>query len=271
MAYSYIQYTADGDTFAYAVGVPYIAKDHIHAYLDDVETSDFTWLTDATIQFTTPPTAGTVIEIRRITPKDRKQVEFRNISMLKESTLNLSANNLFYIFQELQDQLNDTFAALEVLTDVIALGPASLGSNDFVGNQSIVGDVSIDGGLDMNGNTIGDAVLQGVVLQNYVESRIALGNVSGNVTIDLTQITTITATISGTTTFVISNATGTHSILLVLTGGGGHTVNWPNNIYWPEGDVPALTTAVDIVSLLTVDGGTTWYGVLAMDSLALPG
>jgi hypothetical protein len=270
MAYSYTEVVADGNTYVFAVGVPYINKEHIHVYEDDVETTAYSWLTDSTIQFSTKPTSGTVVKIQRITPKDRRIVTFQDPSVLKQSTLNLNSNNLFYIFQELKDQLDDTFAALDVLTDVIELGPASLGANEFVGNQSITGDVSIDGGLDMNGNVIGDAILQGVTLQNYTESRTALGSVSGSVVIDLTQITTITATISGETTFSFSNASGTHSVLLVLSDGGSYTVNWPSNIYWPEGNVPSLTTAVDIVSLLTVDGGTTWYGVLAMDSLALP-
>jgi hypothetical protein len=270
MAYSYTEAVADGNTYVFAVGVPYINKEHIHVYEDDVETMAYTWLTDSTIQFVTKPTSGAVVKVQRITPKDRRIVTFQDPSVLKQSTLNLNSNNLFYIFQELKDQLDDTFAALAVLDSVIQLGPASLGSNDFIGNQSIAGDLTMDGGIDMQGNTIGDAILQGVTLQNYSESGTDLGSQSGALAIPVDQYQTVCVTVSGDITFSITGVTGAHSIVLILTAGGDHVVTWPTNIKWPEGAEPSLSSATDIVTLLTVDGGSTWYGVLAMDNLSLP-
>ena len=79
-----------------------------------------------------------------------------------------------------------------------------------------------------------------------------------------------TKTISGTTTFTVSNvpASGTTaSFILELTNGGSATVNWWSGMTWAGGTAPTLTAAgVDVLGFYTHDGGTTWRGlVLAKD------
>ena len=44
----------------------------------------------------------------------------------------------------------------------------------------------------------------------------------------------------------------------------GYTVTWPASVDWAGGVAPTLTTAgVDILEFITVDGGTTWHGMVA--------
>jgi hypothetical protein len=88
--------------------------------------------------------------------------------------------------------------------------------------------------------------------------------------IDLTAGNYFTKTISGTTTFTVSNvpATGTAaSFILELTNGGSATVNWFAGVTWAGGTAPTLTASgVDVLGFYTYDGGTTWRGfVLATD------
>lgn len=47
------------------------------------------------------------------------------------------------------------------------------------------------------------------------------------------------------------------------------TITWPASVKWPGAVAPTLTSttsAVDIISLLTMDGGTNWAGVFSLDS-----
>ena len=56
---------------------------------------------------------------------------------------------------------------------------------------------------------------------------------------------------------------------LVLTNGGSKTITWPASVKWSAGAPPALTeSGVDVLTFLTADGGTTWYGTLAVKGAA---
>lgn len=53
------------------------------------------------------------------------------------------------------------------------------------------------------------------------------------------------------------------TILLRQDGTGGWDANWPASVAWPNDDPPPLDPdpdAVTIVTLVTLDGGTTWFG-----------
>jgi hypothetical protein len=88
--------------------------------------------------------------------------------------------------------------------------------------------------------------------------------------IDLSLGNYFTKTISGTTTFTVTNvpSSGTAtSIVLELTNGGAYTVNWWTTIKWAGGSAPTLTTSgKDVLGFYTFDNGTTWNGfVLGKD------
>jgi hypothetical protein len=51
--------------------------------------------------------------------------------------------------------------------------------------------------------------------------------------------------------------------------GTARTIAWPASVKWASGTAPTLTSTascVDIISLLSLDGGTTWDGVFTLDS-----
>lgn len=138
------------------------------------------------------------------------------------------------------------------------------------GISNVVEDLTpqLGGNLDANGNDINmaDGVINRPKLEDYSETVNAIGSIGGGTQdIDLTLGNVVTGTVdTSTTTFTFSNppATGSGgSFTLILTNGGSQTVNWPASVDWAGGSAPTLTASgVDILTFLTTDGGTTWYG-----------
>ena len=88
--------------------------------------------------------------------------------------------------------------------------------------------------------------------------------------IDLSKGNYFTKTISGTTTFTVSNVPtsgSVASIILDLTNGGSATITWWSGTKWVGGTAPTLTTSGrDVLGFFTHDAGTTWSGfVLGKD------
>ena len=114
-----------------------------------------------------------------------------------------------------------------------------------------------------------DRVLQRPTLKDYGETVNAIGSTGGGTQdIDLTAGNVVSATVdTSTNTFTFSNPSATSkgcSFTLILTNGGSQTVNWPTAVDWAGGTAPTLTTSgVDVLTFLTVDGGTIWYGFAA--------
>lgn len=108
----------------------------------------------------------------------------------------------------------------------------------------------------------GTQTLSGKTVTGLFETR---ATVSASA-IDLATGNYFTKTISGTTSFTISNtpASGTAaSFILDLTNGGSATVNWWSGVKWAAGTAPTLTTAGrDVLGFFTHDGGTTWTGLV---------
>ena len=88
--------------------------------------------------------------------------------------------------------------------------------------------------------------------------------------IDLSLGNYFTRTISGATTFTASNVATSGDVaafILVLTNGGSAAITWFSGTTWAGGSAPSLTSSgVDILGFFTINGGTTWRGlVLAKD------
>ena len=100
-------------------------------------------------------------------------------------------------------------------------------------------------------------------LDALFDQETSSGGTTPSITVTNGSVFTHTVATGETTfTFASPEASGSVSkFTLVLTNGGSQTVNWPASVDWPSGVVPTLTTSgVDILTFLTVDGGTTWYG-----------
>ena len=114
-----------------------------------------------------------------------------------------------------------------------------------------------------------DQVISKPILKDYGETHNAIGGTGGGTQdIDLENGNVISATVdTSTNTFTFSNPTASAngcSFTLILTNGGSQTVNWPSSVDWAGGTAPSLTSSgTDILTFLTIDGGTIWHGFLA--------
>lgn len=108
MAESFVQYTASGSTDTYSIPFGYLDPSHITVSLDGVSTA-FTFPSSSQVQITSGnPTAGVVVEVRRTTPRDTREVVWQNSSNLTASDLNTSDLQLLYITQESFDNADST-------------------------------------------------------------------------------------------------------------------------------------------------------------------
>jgi hypothetical protein len=97
---------------------------------------------------------------------------------------------------------------------------------------------------------------------NYLESVVAIGNSGTTKTLDLTNGTVQTVTMTGNCTFTMPTATAGKSFIIRLTQAAtGMTTATFTGVKWSGGTAPTITataSAVDIISFVAV--GSTWYG-----------
>ncbi len=101
------------------------------------------------------------------------------------------------------------------------------------------------------------------------ETYFDAGNSTAAATIDLVngnvQKLTLTANCTLTLTSPAAGAMRALTLLVFQDATGSRTMTWPGSVSWGAAGAPVLTltaSKMDIVSLFTVDGGTTWYGAL---------
>jgi len=99
-----------------------------------------------------------------------------------------------------------------------------------------------------------------------------IGNTIATQPIDYTAGGVVSMTLAvATTTLSFTNppATGkAGNLTLYITqdSTGTRLITWPVSVKWPGGTAPTLSTAVgaiDVITLTTLDGGTTWFGYVA--------
>lgn len=79
-------------------------------------------------------------------------------------------------------------------------------------------------------------------------------------------------TISEATTFTIAGVPTAKAATfnLLLTNGGAFAVTWPQNVEWTDDTPPDLTAeGMDVLTFLTPNGGTTWYGTVALSGVSV--
>jgi hypothetical protein len=122
---------------------------------------------------------------------------------------------------------------------------------------------------------VASAVTTGSYLRavGYADTVTALGNTGTAINLDVTSGGVFTATLTGNATITLRYpvATGASSFTLILTNDGtaGRTVAWSGGSFVFPGGASALSrtttaNAVDVWVFFTPNGGTTWYGNIAM-------
>jgi len=114
-------------------------------------------------------------------------------------------------------------------------------------------------------DTLTNKTLIDPAVNNYTEGAVDLGTVTTASTIDLTNGTVQTATLTSSTacTFTMPAAVAGKSFVLFLkqattTGSGSATFT---GVKWPDGTPPTISTTAGQMDILTfTSDGTNWYG-----------
>jgi hypothetical protein len=123
-------------------------------------------------------------------------------------------------------------------------------------------------------NVVGATLTGTLQTQKIAETLVAVGNSSTAATLNLSSGTVFTVTLTGNATLTVSNPTNVASFTLILTNDGtaGRTVTFAGGSFVFPGGAATLsrTTAangVDVWVFFSPNGGTTWYGNIAMKNM----
>lgn len=97
-----VTYTGNGSTTQYSITFPFLDSSHVKAFINGVATTAFT-ISSSTLSFNSAPANSAVVRIERQTPIDTRIVDFTDGSVLTESDLDKSADQNFYVAQEITD------------------------------------------------------------------------------------------------------------------------------------------------------------------------
>lgn len=99
---TYTRHLGDGVTQNYTIPFPYLSRNHVTATVDNAAWP-FEWISSNTVRFATPPPEGTLVDIRRTTPKVEPLVVFTDGSTEVAKNHNTSVLQLLYSVQEAFD------------------------------------------------------------------------------------------------------------------------------------------------------------------------
>lgn len=114
----------------------------------------------------------------------------------------------------------------------------------------------------------GDNLVTGVLLKNSKEAKQVNANATGALSIDYSQGSVYDMTQTGNiTSFAVTNVPSNGACVLTIirrkSNTTAYSITWGASVKWDGGVAPALgvvTTKVEVITLMTVDGGTTWFG-----------
>jgi len=111
----------------------------------------------------------------------------------------------------------------------------------------------------------------GAIFTEFSEKVNNIGNTGASSNIDLSNGSYVLATLDQSTAFSITTGitTGAIGFSMLLTNGSGgpYSITWPSSIKWPANTTPSRTTTdgkSDLWVFVSSDGGTNWYGNVAI-------
>ena len=107
MAYSYEEFIGDGVTQTFTIPFSYVKRSEVNVFVGGTQTTDFEFLTDATINITTAPLNGVVVRISRVSDLQTRAVDFVAGAVLSEEDLDTAVIQVFNAAQEAVDKSNE--------------------------------------------------------------------------------------------------------------------------------------------------------------------
>ena len=107
MPLSYENYTGDNTTTQFSIPFTYQAESEISVTVDGVAETGLTFPSSSTVQLTSAPATGTLVQVRRTTDLATRAVDFASGSVLTEEDLDNSSIQTFHAAQEAIDKTND--------------------------------------------------------------------------------------------------------------------------------------------------------------------
>ena len=108
MALSYQNYTGDNTTTQFSIPFTYQAESEISVTVDGVAETGLTFPSSSTVELTSAPATGTLVQVRRTTDLTARAVDFASGSVLTEEDLDDSSIQVFHAAQEANDRVGDT-------------------------------------------------------------------------------------------------------------------------------------------------------------------
>ena len=108
MAFSYVNYTGDGTTTQFSITFTYQNTSEISVTVDGVAQAGLTFPSSSTVQLTSAPAVGTLVQVRRTTNLAARAVDFASGSVLTEEDLDDSNIQVFHAAQEAIDIAGDS-------------------------------------------------------------------------------------------------------------------------------------------------------------------
>ncbi len=140
------------------------------------------------------------------------------------------------------------------------------GSTGFTGSASTaLGPIGYTGSQGTTGfvGSVGFVGSSGVLFP-----AASTNNVTGTFALDLATIRVFSITCTGSTslTFINPPAPSQQFVAYIyITNNGGTVTTWPAGTLWASGLTPTMTATAgktDIVTMLTINGGVTWYATI---------
>lgn len=125
--------------------------------------------------------------------------------------------------------------------------------------------------IDTTNNIV---IFDGVELESTNQTVKTITSTSSAITVDLDDGAVFYHLTTENTTFTFSNpaASGKNSgfKLFLTQDATGRTITWPGTVIWPNGVEPDVSVLSEkhILVFETRDGGTTWFGTLAIEAAA---
>jgi len=108
MAFSYHNYVGDNTTTQFSIPFTYQNTSEISVTVDGVAETGLTFPSSSTVQLTSAPATGTLVQVRRTTSLAARAVDFASGSVLTEEDLDDSNIQVFHAAQESTDLAGDS-------------------------------------------------------------------------------------------------------------------------------------------------------------------